>query len=214
MATNTYIQSLAQLIDQDLNPNLTVYVEYSNETWNNDFAQYSEVLAAAEKQPPGDRKEQRRVCRCPADRFPDQELIGLIFKQAFGSEASRVHAGPRRLGGRTPTITRWRSQFLQTNYGSVSNSIADFAIAPYVVLTSGTDVPGLTMAGLFNSMENYLDTNVSSWLTANESLAKTYGVPVIGYEGGQGLYPGSSKNPALETAGPERIRACTLSTRT
>ena len=57
MATNAYITSLAQLIDQDLNPNLTVYVEYSNETWNNSFEEYNQVLAADE-QPAGDRSEQ------------------------------------------------------------------------------------------------------------------------------------------------------------
>ena len=66
------------------------------------------------------------------------------------------------------------------------------------ILTPGTDKPGLSMAGLFNSMENYLDTDVSSWLIANESLAQRFGVPVISYEGGQGLYPYSSKNPKLE----------------
>ena len=80
----------------------------------------------------------------------------------------------------------------------MSNSIADFAIAPYVVLTSGTDVAGMSMTALFNSMEDYLDTNISSWLTGNEALSKTFGVPVISYEGGQGLYPNTSKNPALQ----------------
>ncbi len=77
--------------------------------------------------------------------------------------------------------------FLQTNYGAASNSIAYFAIAPYVAMTPGSDEPGLTMAGLFASMENYLDTTVSGWLMANEAVSKTYGVPVISYEGGQGV---------------------------
>ena len=34
LATPQFVQSLAQLIYTDLDPNLNVYVEYSNETWN------------------------------------------------------------------------------------------------------------------------------------------------------------------------------------
>ena len=33
LATPNYVQNLAQLIDSDLDPNLNVYVEYSDETW-------------------------------------------------------------------------------------------------------------------------------------------------------------------------------------
>jgi hypothetical protein len=37
--TNNYWVSLANLIKQQLDPNLNVYVEYSNETWNGGFGQ-------------------------------------------------------------------------------------------------------------------------------------------------------------------------------
>ncbi len=196
MATNDYVTSLAQLIDQDLNPGLKVYVEYSNETWNTVFGEYSQVLAAAEKNPLVTETSNAVYAVAQQTAFQTRN-IGNIFKQVFGSQSSRV----------IPVLGGWAAvsaynqvalQFLQTNYGAVSNSIADFAIAPYVLLTSGTDVPGLTMTRLFNSMENYLSTDVSSWLTANESLSKTFGVPVISYEAGQGLYPSSSQNPTLE----------------
>ena len=196
MATNDYVTSLAQLIDKDLNPNLRVYVEYSNETWNFSYSELFQVLAAAYNNPLVTQKSNVLYAVAQQTAFQTRS-IGNIFKQVFGSQSSRV----------IPVLGGWAAgasynqvalQFLQTNYGAVSNSIADFAIAPYIILSSGTDVPGLTMTGLFNSMENYLDTDVSSWLTANESLSKTYGVPVISYEGGQGLYPGLSKNPTLE----------------
>ena len=196
MATNDYTTHLAQLIDQDLNPNLKVYVEYSNETWNNSFTEYYQVLAAADKNPLVTEKSNNGLAVAQQTAFQTRN-IGNIFKQAFGNEAGRVIPV---LGGwaAVPSYNQVALQFLQTNYGTVSNSIADFAIAPYVQLTPGTDKPGLSMAGLFDSMENYLDTDVSSWLIANESLAKKFGVPVISYEAGQGLYPNSSKNPKLE----------------
>jgi hypothetical protein len=196
LATNAYVQSLAQLIDQDLNPNLNVYVEYSNETWNTAFNEYGQVLAAANSNPLVTQKSNAEYAVAQQTAFQIHD-IGAIFKQVFGSQSSRVF----------PVFAGWAAasnynqvglQFLQTNYGAVSNSIADFAIAPYVILTAGTDVKGMTMTALFNSMENYLNTQVSSWLIANESLSKTYGVPVISYEAGQSLSPNNSQNPTLE----------------
>ena len=53
LATPAFVQSLAQLIDADLDPNLNVYIEYSNETWNTS----SPCSAGAHRcpgQPPGD----------------------------------------------------------------------------------------------------------------------------------------------------------------
>ena len=38
LATPNYVQNLAQLIDNDLDPNLNVYVEYSDETWSSGLA--------------------------------------------------------------------------------------------------------------------------------------------------------------------------------
>jgi hypothetical protein len=196
LATSAYVQSLAQLIDQDLNPNLKVYVEYSNETWNTAFHEYGQVLAAADSNPLVTYKSNAEYAVAQQTAFQIHN-IGAIFKQVFGSQSSRV----------IPVFAGWAAasnynqvglQFLRTNYGAVSNSIADFAIAPYVILTPGTDAKGMTMTALFNSMENYLNTQVSSWLTANESLSKTYGVPVISYEAGQGLYPNNSQNPTLQ----------------
>ena len=38
-ATDEYINNFAQYVKDNLDPELKVYVEYSNEVWNNDFAQ-------------------------------------------------------------------------------------------------------------------------------------------------------------------------------
>ena len=39
MATDEYVTNFAQYVKDNLDPELDVYVEYSNEVWNNDFAQ-------------------------------------------------------------------------------------------------------------------------------------------------------------------------------
>ena len=51
LATPQFVQSLAQLIYANLDPNLNVYVEYGNENWNYGFNQYCQVLAAAKTNP-------------------------------------------------------------------------------------------------------------------------------------------------------------------
>ena len=40
MATDDYVTQLASLIQSTLNPQLPIYVEYSNEVWNSGFAAY------------------------------------------------------------------------------------------------------------------------------------------------------------------------------
>lgn len=116
MATNGYIQSLAQLIDQDLNPNLNVYVEYSNETWNSSFNEYSQVLAAADGNPLVTDKSNDGLAVAQQTAFQTRN-IGNIFKQVFGSEANRVIPV---LGGwaAVPYYNQVALQFLQTNYGT------------------------------------------------------------------------------------------------
>ena len=90
MATNNYIQNLAQLIDQDLNPNLKVYVEYSNETWDSIFTQYNEVLAAADSNPLVTYRNSNDGLAVAQQTAFKTNAIGDIFKQVFGSQASRV----------------------------------------------------------------------------------------------------------------------------
>ncbi|MBI4910883.1 MAG: hypothetical protein HY820_45155 [Acidobacteria bacterium] len=47
-ADDDYIQNLAKLLHEQLDPSLTIYIEYSNEVWNPGFTQYTYNLAAAD----------------------------------------------------------------------------------------------------------------------------------------------------------------------
>ncbi len=42
-ASDDYITQLAQMVDQQLDPNLRVWIEYTNEAWNGSFPQYGYV---------------------------------------------------------------------------------------------------------------------------------------------------------------------------
>ncbi len=142
LATTNYVQNLAQLIDKDLDPNLKVYLEYSNETWNYAFPEYSEVLKAAQSDPlvtatsSFGKVEQQSAYETTTD--------GLIFDQVFGAGSARVRPV---LGAWTinPGAAQTQLQFIEANFGTPAQYIWGVGIAPYFQLPSGDDVPGLTV---------------------------------------------------------------------
>ena len=136
LATTDFVTQLANLVYSRLDPGLKVYVEYSNETWNSAFDEYSQVLAAGRANPivnqSGDIVAQQTAYMT--------KIIGDIFKTAFGSASSRVLPV---LGGfaAVPSYNTDELQFLQQNYGSPSNSIYALAIAPMLTSPAARTFP-------------------------------------------------------------------------
>lgn len=84
MATDDYVSNFAQLVKKTLDPNLNVYVEYSNEVWNWQFgqAQYANEQGRARWGDKGDAFMQWNGMK--ASQFT------AIWKNAFGSQSNRV----------------------------------------------------------------------------------------------------------------------------
>ena len=85
MATDEYMRNFALLIKQNLDPNLTAYVEFSNEVWNWQFKQAQYALEQGKKRWGEDK----------GDAF--RQWYGMrsaqmcdIWKEAFGGETDRV----------------------------------------------------------------------------------------------------------------------------
>jgi hypothetical protein len=193
LATNDFITQLARLIYNKLDPGLNVYVEYSNETWNNFFSENAQVFAAGKANP---------IVNQSGDIIAQQtaymtKVIGDIFKSVFGSASSRVLPV---LGGwaTQPNYDTDELQFLKQHYGNPAKSIYALATAPYVDLASGTDVSGLTMNGLFASAFQNLDTTFPQMLDADLAVAHTYNVGLVTYEGGQSFNPFNGINEPLK----------------
>ena len=93
LATPNYVQNLAQLIYNNLDPNLNVYVEYSDETWNAAWTEYNQALQLAGTNP--------LVTATSTSGKIEQESayqivsIGQTFNQVFG--ASSTGFGPLSL---------------------------------------------------------------------------------------------------------------------
>ena len=87
LATPNYVQNLAQLIDSELDPTLNVYVEYSDETWDPVWLEYTQVLQAAQSNPLVKAKG-------AANQVEQQSIyeivsIAQIFDHVFGGQPHR-----------------------------------------------------------------------------------------------------------------------------
>jgi hypothetical protein len=191
LATPQFVQSLAQLIDTELDPNLNVYVEYGNEDWNSAFSAYGQIYTLAQANPVLNQSlgEYQLVSQQTAYTLVND---GQIFDQVFGTaQASRVRP---ILGGQAAwtQFQTYELQFIQQQFGSPSQYIDSLAVAPYIAINSNQNVSGLTINQLFTDLNQYYTSQVIPWITSNVALAKQYGVPLMAYEGGQGLVPGTN----------------------
>ena len=105
LATPAFVRDLAQLIDARLDPGLNVYVEYSNEVWNANFAAFSQAAQRAASNPLiGPSVSQYEAV---ADEAADLVVTnGQIFEDVFGpADAGRfrpILGGRRRGTGSRP----------------------------------------------------------------------------------------------------------------
>src|SRR5262249_24147507 len=151
----------------NLDPNLRVYVEYSDETWSAAWKEYSQVLQAARSNPlvtaPG----------VPA-KIQQQSAYKLVsiaqtFDQVWGADSARVLpivAGFNHI----PALAGIQLQFIQSNYGPPSQIVSGVAIAPYIDIPPGVDVAGMTLKQLFAGLNQNLNTTYVSDLKANVAL--------------------------------------------
>ncbi|APW60403.1 NPCBM/NEW2 domain-containing protein [Paludisphaera borealis] len=189
LADDDFIRNLATLVHDKLSPDLKVYIEYSNETWNTGFEQNAQILTAAKANPlvPVSTNTGTMVAQQTAFQL---KKISDIFRQEFGADFDRVIPV---LGGWTisPWVIQVGLQFIQDHYGAPDQFIKSTAIAPYFGLKSGTKAATLSASGFFTSINQYLDqagTNIQN----NVKVAAAFGLPLDAYEAGQGLTTPSS----------------------
>ena len=190
MATPQFVQSLAQLISADLDPNLNVYVEYGNENWNYGVTQISQVYAAALNNPLVTKSSSEEEMVAQQSAY-EEVSDAQIFEQTFGSASARVR--PIMAGFVDGSYyQQFELQFIQQTYGSPSQFIYATAVAPYVSLPSGDNVAGLTLNGVFADLNQYLMSSLVPALRSDATVAQQYGLPLVAYEGGQSLVPGTN----------------------
>ena len=180
-ADNTYIFRFAQMVKQQLKPNLRVYIEYTNEAWNNVFVPQAEHMKQT-----GYKLKLDKNRNIAGSKYYSMQSVKIfkVWEKVFGGTNRLV----RVMGGMT-TNTRLTETLL--GFQNAYKHVDAIAIAPYF------HFPQKKMAGIrsvndvfkeLNAKDNrYSIKNTLGFVQKQIQITKGFGVDLIAYEGGQHL---------------------------
>ena len=186
-ASDDFITQYATLIRDSLDPELKIYIEYSNEVWNGQFDAFQWIT---EQLPDGDNARRWEVTAQEMKR--DFEIWSSVFA---GQEEriSRVASGFTEV----PQVT-------EEILGHLDGAFDAIAIGSYVFLTdeqrSAFDA-STTADEILDAAMNNLSTNTLERVEDHVALAQQHSqqlgreIDVVIYEGGQLLVPGPTNPP-------------------
>ena len=196
-ADSMYVTELASMMQAKLRQEVNIYIEYSNEVWNNSFSQYQynydAVLLSNEdadirlSTPWDDRRRARRVAK-------QVIKFGKIFENVMGvTVASKTKIRPVfawQIGGWLPwydDVLNW----INTTYGPPENFIYGIASAPY--FNEGTAASNASPQQVVTAMSANSDSNVLNIQTLAQ-YAGQWNIKHLQYEGGPDNGGGSTTN--------------------
>jgi hypothetical protein len=200
-ATDEYITKFAQYVQQHLEPELKVYVEYSNEVWNPQFQQYHWVAAQAKLTP----QETTGVTEWYSRRTTQ---VTQIWDQVFGADKERVigviatQAGNPWIASRELSYP-WTTQPLS----HAQSGIDALAIAPYFggndyLLNTPEKVARVSawakdsqggLDAFFDELLNGASSGqnavefTAATIKTHKQIASDHNLQLLAYEGGQHL---------------------------
>lgn len=196
-ADDDYVLQLARLLQSSLNPEASIYIEYSNELWNAQFGQFhtNVKLAIAEVRDnpasplayDGSTDQNQWGYRRIAKRLKE---ISDLFRNVYGDAAMMRTVRPVFASQVVqPYVTEVGLKFIEAVHGPPANYFYAVAGAPYFNLGDQQTVDGLTPDQVLQAM----DTSVSRLPNINQfeknvALASWYGLPFIAYEGGSDTF--------------------------
>lgn len=182
-ATDEYVRQSATMVRDRINPNLKIYIEYSNEVWNGapDFSQ--QQYAQAQGLALGLAEDPYLASL----RYYSQRSVEIfkIWKSVFGGRERLVRVLASQY------VNPWTAEQVLT-WKNAYQSADAYAIAPYF---SGEwdypeNLPRLlksTEAEIFQAMADEIQS-YGPFLQENyQQIREKYGLDLIAYEGGQHL---------------------------
>ena len=166
-ASPEYFAQLARLVKEKLDPRLRVYVEWSNELWNGSFPQQAFARAKG--------SQLRLPGKDPAMAYQVHQSVRLFeaFERVFGASSPRV---VKVLAGQAAYDGPCRAQLAALKDSAINPKHTQpsvYAVAPYIY---GSSLKELRGEGV---------SQAKTWITDAASCAKSAGLPLIAYEGGQ-----------------------------
>ena len=180
-ADDDFVRETAKLIKSRLKPTLRIAVEYSNECWNQDFAQTQWCVEQGTKLNLSDNPTQAGL------RYYAQRSLEIfkIFEDVLGGKQRlfRVLSAQSANPNTGEEILDWKDT------GSKCDAIA---IAPYFGYGLGSPdkaeaTKSAGLDGIYKSMEDDIRNAVRDKMDAYAVLARRHRIKLVSYEGGQHL---------------------------
>ncbi len=174
LATDDFVRSFATLVKQRLNPDRRAYLEYSNEVWNSYF-------------PANAYTESQRIARglpTSVHYYSERSVeIFRIWEQVFGGRGRlvRVMASHYHNPWVSEVALAWKNAWLEVDALAVAYYMRDFTSGDQALVTRTW-----TVDKLLDEQDRSIPEE-AAWMVPHESLARTYGIQLVAYEGGQGL---------------------------
>jgi hypothetical protein len=221
-AGDDYVTQLAALLKNTLNPNLKIYIEYSNETWNFNYPgyDYSEAMQAK-------LGLLGSATVVPADAWHPYRALQIfhIFDQVFGepdvrsdrngsSRLVRVLSSQTGPGDRLRAVVDWTNTGNSApTYGHHAYEYADaVAVTDYWAFPSGFDPlnPDITQLPTDQFIDQMIQlqkasideqvsptgANGTNYLYLIAQGAQARGIKLVVYEGGESFAAPSDADPA------------------
>ena len=203
-ANDDYVRKQALLARDTLEPGRKVYVEYGNEVWNAQFTVERGYVEQLAQQRYGDKnlwyrtwaEEARRDFAIWKEVFNETGQADRVVRVAAAQATNRFHT-PRFLNNlyENPSDTNPTGARL---FDIVSmGAYVGANTAAYNASTTKDKI----LDDLFSTLAFHMNPTIGTdgrpvgdfrW---QKSLADSYGVPLIAYEGGQSIVPGSATSP-------------------
>lgn len=192
-ADNDYIYNLANLFRKNLNPDIKIYIEYSNEVWNGIYKQHKENFDMAENEIKYDTKSTLFY-----DGKKDRAVVGYrriakrgkeisdIFRKVYGA-SSMMHTIRPIFASHVenPYVSKLGLDFISKVYGPPSDFFYGLAVAPYFNLGKLQKDDSLTAEQVLNALEESIGRlTVSNKFEDNLALSRLYNLQFLAYEGG------------------------------
>jgi len=208
--SNNYVTQLATLLKANLNPNIHVYVEYSNELWNTMFKQTSDNFnqAQLDVSSGADKTLNYDNINNPYywgyRRIAHQTLrISQLFAAVYGPAAINTTIRPVYMNQYVqPYLAENGLHYLQQNFGSPNQYLYGVGGAPYYGLPLAyTDLDGMFVSllaganqaiGGFSGIPPYNGAYPLYTGITYQSLANYFGLKNISYESGPDVSRGTS----------------------
>ena len=180
-ADNAYIYRFAQLVKEQLKPNLRVYLEYTNEAWNSVFVPQAEHMKQT-----GYKLKLDKNRNIAGSKYYSLKSVQIFkaWEKVFGGTQRLV----RVMGGMT-TNTKLTETLL--GFQNAYKNVDALAIAPYFHFPQDKMGSIKSVNDVFIALKakdnRYSIKNTLDFVQRQIQVTKGFGVDLIAYEGGQHL---------------------------